>query len=170
MLYSDHKSGKSRMGVFTKYIRGIVITALIFVLIFPVQTYAKGRKIDIIVFAGQSNMMGHGNAKTATKIKKKTGYSYLPVTAPEEISAFKEPFGRNENDDYFNNIMNGENYSTGSLVSSFIKSYNAKTNTRVLAVPAAMMGTGSYSWAEYRYKGIISRVNEAKEAAEDAGY
>ena len=40
----------------------------------------------------------------------------------------------------------------------------------MLAVPAAMMGTGSSSWATSRYKGIVNRTNAAKKAAKKAGY
>ena len=161
-LYSD----KSRRSHFL----GLLVLISAIILVIPVRTYAKSRTLDIIVFAGQSNMMGHGTASQTPAVKKGTAYSYLPVSAPGKLSAFSEPFGRNENDLYFNNIMGTENYATGSLSAAFIKSYYAKTGTPVLAVPAAMMGTGSHSWAYDRYRGVIARIKSAKKAAEKKGY
>ncbi|MCR5339639.1 MAG: sialate O-acetylesterase [Lachnospiraceae bacterium] len=152
------------------YCLRLFLIAAVLILAFPQKSYAKKKTIDVIVFAGQSNMMGHGNAAQATSVSGKAAKAYLPVTAAGKISAFYEPFGQLENDKYFNSIFGKENYATGSLVSSFIKNYYKQTKTPVLAVPAAMMGSGSQSWASNRYKGVISRVNAAEKTAKKAGY
>ena len=140
-------------------------------LLMPMETMAKTKKtIDVIVFAGQSNMMGHGNAKGAPSVKKKSAYAYLPVSSPGKVSGFSEPFGSQENDKYINNMMGDENLATGSMVSAFVKAYYKETKTPVLAVPCAMQGTGSYSWASMRYQAIIDRASAAQKAAKKAGY
>ena len=155
------------------YRRGFlfVLVALVLGLLLPMPAMAKNKKtIDILVFAGQSNMMGHGNAASAPAVAKKTVYAYLPVSSPGKISKFSEPFGKNENDKYINNVMGEENLATGSMVAAFAKAYNKTTKTPVLAVPCAMQGTGSYKWNETLYQAIISRTVSAKKAAKKAGY
>ncbi len=130
----------------------------------------KKKVIDVLVFAGQSNMMGHGDASAAPKVKKKVGVSYLPISKPKKISDLTEPFGRDENDQYVSNVYDGENYATGSMVSAFAKAYNKESGRTVLAVPCAMPGTGSYIWAEQKHKAISQRTTKAIKVAKKAGY
>ena len=146
------------------------LTTVFLMLFMPQEVWAKKKKIDIIVFAGQSNMMGHGNAEEAPSLRKNAGFAYLPVTGRGKLSPLTEPFGRDEHDGYFMNIYMDENYATGSMVTAFVNAYYAQTKTPVLAVPASMLGTGSQSWAARRYKGVVNRVKAAGKAAKKAGY
>lgn len=129
--------------------------------------------IDVILFAGQSNMMGYGNSYEAPKLTKNAGYLYNPVTNKNSILAFEEskgkPFGLAQDDQYLNNAEFGIS-PRGSLVSAFINAYYAKTKVPVLAVPATHAGSGSTSWAETRYKGAISRLNSAVKTAKKKGF
>ena len=136
----------------------------------PLQVWAKKKKIDIIVFAGQSNMMGHGMAEEAPQLREKAGFAYNPVTGKGRLSDLAEPFAQGENDGYFSNIYGGDIFATGSMVTSFVNAYYAKTKTPVLAVPASMLGTGSQLWADKIHIGVVKRTWAAKSAAKKAGY
>ena len=121
--------------------------------------------VDVIVFAGQSNMTGNGNAALAPDLRDGAGYAYNPVTGKKTLEPLKEPFGRGQDDSYFQNA----DYANGSMVTAFVNSYYSQTKTPVIAVPAASVGTGSVSWAEGRYRGVISRTNAAVKLAKKQG-
>lgn len=123
---------------------------------FKCTIYVKDT-VDILVFAGQSNMTGYGKASDAPKVKNGAGYAFNYITNRKKFETLKEPFGYRQDDDYF---PNGD-YSRGSLVSSFVNAYYAQTKTPVIAVPASCAGSGSVSWKDFRYKGIIQRTNAA---------
>ena len=102
---NDQLRGISFMKKYGAYCLRLFLIAALLVLFFPQDSYAKKKTIDVIVFAGQSNMMGHGNAAEATNVSSKAAKAYLPVTAAGKISAFYEPFGQLENDKYFNSVF-----------------------------------------------------------------
>ena len=60
-------------------------------------------KVDIIVFAGQSNMTGVGNTALAPKLRDHAGYAYNYVTAKNKFSDLEEPFGRGQDDENLQN-------------------------------------------------------------------
>lgn len=121
--------------------------------------------VDVIVFAGQSNMTGNGNAASAPRLTDGAGYAYHPVTQKKSFTPLEEPFGRGEDDSYFQNA----DYARGSMVTAFVNSYYRQTKTPVIAVPAASVGTGSVSWVENRYRGVIQRTNAAVRLAKKQG-
>lgn len=129
------------------------------------RTVTVRDKVDIIVFAGQSNMTGVGNTALAPKLKDHAGYAYNYVTAKNKFSDLKEPFGRGQDDE---NLQNYD-YARGSMVTAFVNAYYQKTKTPVIAVPASAVGTGSVSWADFRYKSVVTRVNAAKKLAQKKG-
>lgn len=113
--------------------------------------------VDILIFAGQSNMTGNGKASEAPKLKSGAGYAFNYMTNRKSFETLKEPFGYGQDDSYF---MNGE-YVRGSLVTAFVNAYYTQTKTPVIAVPASRVGTGSVFWKDIGYKGIIQRTNAA---------
>lgn len=115
------------------------------------------KTVDVIVFCGQSNMTGVGDASEAPNLIQGAGYAFNYVTNKNKFSKLEEPFGYGQDDTYF---LNGD-YCKGSMVTSFVNAYYKQTKTPVIAVPASCVGTGSVSWKEFRYKGIIQRVNAA---------
>nr|MBQ8253072.1 Ig-like domain-containing protein [Lachnospiraceae bacterium] len=115
------------------------------------------KTVDIIVFAGQSNMTGVGNAFSAPKLTHGAGYAYNYVTARKKFTVLKEPFGFGQDDSYF---YNGD-YCRGSMVTAFVNAYYQQTKTPVIAVPASCVGSGSVSWKDTRYKGVTKRLNAA---------
>ena len=45
--------------------------------------------VDLIVFAGQSNMAGRGDAEDAPECLPGAGYEYKAVSAPEDLFRFR---------------------------------------------------------------------------------
>ena len=54
-------------------------------------------EVDLIIFAGQSNMSGGGDTSLIPSLVEGAGYEYKAVTAPNSLKALKEPFGKKEN-------------------------------------------------------------------------
>lgn len=121
--------------------------------------------VDVIVFCGQSNMTGVGNSADAPKLTQGAGYAFNYITNRKKFSLIKEPFGKGQDDDYFSN----GDYCKGSMVTAFANAYYKQTNTPIIAVPASCVGTGSVSWVDFRYKGVITRVNSAVKLAKKKG-
>ena len=121
--------------------------------------------VDVIVFCGQSNMTGVGSAAGAPKLTQGAGYAFNYVTNRNNFPVLKEPFGYGQDDSYF---ANGD-YCKGSMVTAFANAYYKQTNTPIIAVPASCVGTGSVSWVDTRYKGVIKRVNAAVNLAKKKG-
>lgn len=121
--------------------------------------------VDVIVFCGQSNMTGVGNSASAPKLTQGAGYAFNYITDRKNFSPIKEPFGKGQDDSYF---ANGD-YCKGSMVTAFANAYYKQTGTPIIAVPASCVGTGSVSWKDTRYKGVIQRVNAAIKLAKKKG-
>ena len=92
-------------------------------------------KVDLILFAGQSNMLGKGNSELAPIVEY--GYEYRAITAPNNLYQISEPFGLNEN------LEGGINDSwenmailrkSGGLVSAFANSYYETTGVPIVGV------------------------------------
>ncbi|MDE6312178.1 MAG: Ig-like domain-containing protein [Lachnospiraceae bacterium] len=122
-------------------------------------------QVDLIIFAGQSNMSGGGNAALAPTVIPGAGYEYRSVTAPNSLKAITEPFGKKEN----SGNLNDQNYKQGSLVSSFVNAYYRKTKVPVVAVSATRIGSSTFFWkdtlvkeAEERYKKANSYLKKRK--------
>lgn len=121
--------------------------------------------VDVIVFCGQSNMTGVGDASAAPALTQGAGYAFNYITDRQNFSVIEEPFGYGQDDSYF---LNGD-YCRGSMITAFANAYYKQTNTPIIAVPASCVGSGSVSWAENRYKGVIQRVNAAVKLAKKKG-
>lgn len=145
-----------------KAVLGMMMLTLC-VSIFPMKAEAKNYSknfpngADLIIFAGQSNMMGHGTAKMAPKLIKGAGYEFKVVTNKKKLCTLKEPFGKGQDS---GNLVNGE-YATGSMVTAFCNSYYKQTGRPVIAVNATVIGSGSVGWSKVLYKDVISRINTA---------
>lgn len=116
--------------------------------------------VDLIIFAGQSNMSGNGgNAALAPVVPAGQGYEYRPATAPNALFPIIEPFGRYERG-YISDVPE---YQNGTLVSAFVTTYYSKTGVPVVAVPATHGGTDSSYWANEKTKAdLLSRFVKAK--------
>ncbi|MCR5507065.1 MAG: hypothetical protein K6F34_00085 [Lachnospiraceae bacterium] len=115
--------------------------------------------VDLIIFAGQSNMSGNGgNAALAPVVGPGQGYEYRPSSAPNALFPLVEPFGRYER----GYISDSPEYQNGTLVSAFVSTYYSKTGVPVVAVPATHGGTDSGYWANDATKAdLLSRFVKA---------
>ncbi len=116
--------------------------------------------VDLIIFAGQSNMSGNGgNAAQAPAVAPGQGYEYRPSSAPNALFSVVEPFGRYENG-YISDVPS---YQNGTLVSSFINAYYQKTGVPVVGVAATRGGTDSSYWVNGATKAdLVSRFVKAR--------
>ena len=124
--------------------------------------------VDVIIFAGQSNMSGNGgNVLLAPAVPEGAGYEYRPVATPNALVPLAEPFGKYER----GLISDLPEYQNGSLVSAFVNTYYARTGVPVVAVPATRGGTDSSYWASDATKAdLVSRFIKTKQYLEKNGF
>lgn len=121
--------------------------------------------VDLIVFAGQSNMTGRGNLSSIPKLPDGAGYESRTVTHAGSLSLLKEPFGIGQD----RNSLNDSGLRTGSMVTAFVQAYYQKTQTPVVAVSATIAGSGCVSWSTVHYKEAGARVKQAQKALKKRG-
>lgn len=130
---------------------------------------AKQEKVvDLVVFAGQSNMAGRGTANQAPTVQEGHGYEFRAVSDPTQLYTIAEPFGVNEN----NSAINDGTKKTGSLVSAFAESYYQYTGVPIVGVSASQGAQSINFWAtgSSGLNETIARYNAAKEYLENNGY
>ena len=101
------------------------------------------KDILLMMFMGQSNMAGRGNAKEAPALVKGAGYEYRAVTAPDCLSVLKEPFGENENN---GKGVTEPGMKTGSMVTAFVNACYKETDIPVVGVSCAKGGSSIAEW------------------------
>lgn len=122
-------------------------------------------EVDLIIFAGQSNMCGSGgNKDSAPQPSVGTAYEFDVATGSKSCIIMKEPFGQGTN--RRQGLDDDKIYSTsGTLVSSFCISYYKQTKTPVVGVPASWGGSSTNTWLK---RGLVKetkrRVNLAKKS------
>ena len=124
--------------------------------------------VDIIVFAGQSNMAGYGGDHTKVPLLTEgAGGEFRSVSDPARLYTIIEPFGFYEN----TAIMNDFFLKRGSLVTAFINAYYRDTGVPVVAVSASKGGTPSTYWAaDAVLSEVEGRFLRAKQWLADNGY
>ena len=101
------------------------------------------KTVDLVIFAGQSNMSGRGgDATQAPGVPADTGYEFRIGTCPTGIYPVTEPFGVYSN----GYLCDPPSLRGGSLVSSFMNSYYRATGTPVLGFSAARGGSSIGYW------------------------
>lgn len=122
-----------------------------------------GGSVDLVLFAGQSNMAGRGSLVDALDVPTDWGYEFRAVTDPTQLYSIDEtvtPFGYAENND---NLSDGTS-KTGGLVPAFINNFFTACGVPIVGVSASKGGTTSASWvagSTYLTE-AISRLNLAK--------
>ena len=109
-------------------------------------------QVDLILFAGQSNMAGRGVTserwpEKAPPVIDGAGWEYRAVSAPGRLWPITEPFGVEENrpegiDDRWGEVR----AKTGSLVSAFVNAYYRECGVPVIAVSASKGGSAIAEW------------------------
>ncbi len=124
--------------------------------------------VDLIVFAGQSNMSGlGGDPSKAVKVIDGAGAEFRSVSDPTKLYTITEPFGFYENTETMNDLF----LKRGSLVSAFVNAYYEETKVPVVAVSASKGGTPSTYWAtDVVGEDVVTRFLNAKEWLKGNGY
>lgn len=107
--------------------------------------------MDIIVFAGQSNMTNVGKASDAPDVTPGTAYEAIPKKS--KISHLTEPFGVGQPKSKAPKSQQG-----ASLASAFVNAYYKKTRTPVLAMNTAIGGTSIGEWSSSYYQSVVKDV------------
>ena len=107
----------------------------------------ENKNVDLIIFAGQSNMAGRGVSNTTwpagyPNILNGAGYEFRAVSDPLKLYKIEEPFGVNED----NQQMDDKGRKSGSLVTAFVNSYYTKSKIPVIAVSASRGGSSINAW------------------------
>ena len=125
-------------------------------------------KVDLIIFAGQSNMAGYGgDASLAPQLTEGAGGEFRAVSNPTCLYTITEPFGFYENSP----IMNDFYAKRGSLVTAFVNAYYQETGVPVVAVSASKGGMSSPYWASKPVcDEIVSRYRTAYDWLNSNGY
>ena len=124
----------------------------------------KSDKFDLVVFAGQSNMSGRGDAATAVKCSENAGYEYKAVSNPDVLMPVIEPFGFGEEriGEIYDINSDGSSKRTGSMVSALIDTYFCQSGRKIIGVSASMGGTSTEQWKKIYIKDAVSRLEAAR--------
>lgn len=117
--------------------------------------------VDFLLFMGQSNMAGRGDASLAPAVTLKAGYEYRAISQPDCLVPLTEPFGVSENNPQG---VWEPGMKTGSMVSSFVNACYERTKVPVVGISCSKGGSSIREWipgtdyyrdASHRYrKGI----------------
>lgn len=122
-------------------------------------------KVDLIVFAGQSNMTGRGDTEYTPALIDGAGYECPTVTNPRELLKLTEPFGMGQDS---GNLYDAD-LRKGSMVTAFVNTYYQKTRTPVIAISATQTGSGCVSWGHTRCVDVVKRIKIAKKTLRKKG-
>lgn len=118
--------------------------------------------MDIIVFAGQSNMTNVGNASQAPDVTPGTAYEAIPKK--NRISHLTEPFGVGQPKSSLKKSAQG-----ATLVSAFANAYYKQTKTPILAMNTAKGGTSIGQWSTSYYKEITNNIKKMEKLLKKKG-
>lgn len=96
--------------------------------------------MDVLIFAGQSNMVGVTECEPEDKAVVENDYEYR--FSEDRIVPLSHPVG----EDLFNKTIHGSVEGRGSLVPSFCREYTEKTGRQVVAIHAAAGGSQISQW------------------------
>lgn len=133
-----------------KFVRGMVLATICVILSaaslkVDVKAEEVGalKTVDLVIFAGQSNMAGGGgNAAAAPSVPRDHGYELRLGKCPTGLYDITEPFGIYQ-DGY---LSDPDGIRKGSLVSAFTNTYYKATGVPVLAFSATRSGSSVTYW------------------------
>lgn len=134
--------------------------------------------IDLILFAGQSNMAGRGVTcarwpQPAPQLTPGAGWEFRAVSDPTRLYPIGEPFGVAENRVGGINDCWGEvRAKTGSMVTAFVNAYYAGCGVPVVGVSASKGGSSMAQWqpgGDY-LTDALSRLDAAGAWLKENGY
>ena len=127
----------------------------------------KVQTVDLMIFAGQSNMAGNGDASQAPDVPVGHGYEFRAVTDPTRLYPVEEPFGIEENREggiYDIWADSGTRRKLGDLVPAFMNSYFETTGVAAVGVSASEGATTIDQWlpGTDRYEDMKERAEAAR--------
>lgn len=134
--------------------------------------------VDLIVFAGQSNMAGRGITnelwpEEPPEVIDGAGWEFRAISDPTRLYPIQEPFGLNENNpEGINDAWGTRAAKTGSMVSAFVNAYYVECGVPVIAVSASKGGSGIAEWTGGTpyLSDLLFRLNTAKTWLDNNGY
>ncbi len=122
------------------------------------------KEVDLILFAGQSNMSGRGEAGQAVLCDAAAGYEYKAISNPGGLLPIGEPFGLGEEKEggIWDYDEAGKSKRTGSMVSAAAQAYHARTGRRIVGVSASVGGSDTVSWKQVYLADALERLERAK--------
>ncbi len=121
-------------------------------------------KVDLAVFAGQSNMSGRGSAADAVVCDINAGFEYKAISDPATLVRIEEPFGLGEDKEGSIADFNSDGMSrrTGSMVSAVVDEYYRQTGRQLVAVSASIGGSSTAEWLDNYIYDAVGRLDAAK--------
>ena len=137
--------------------------------IIKIAKHTERKKVDLVMFMGQSNMVGRGTASQATLVGDGHGYEFKAISDPTKLYPVVEPFGLNEDNQDSEVTDSGR---TGSLVSAFMEEYYRYRLVPIVGVSCSKGGTATSFWAPggKPLNDAIARHDSAKVWLEENGY
>lgn len=120
--------------------------------------------MDILVFAGQSNMAGRGEWEKAVSCPEEAGMEFRAIQSPDRLFPITEPFGKQEN------VVDGVNdldKKRGGMVSAFVKRYYEVTGRTVMAISASEGGTSTCEWLKRLLPDAMQRLESGRRFAKE---
>lgn len=104
--------------------------------------------VDVVIFMGQSNMAGRGEAEDTVVCEEGHGYEFRAVEDPTKLYPVTEPFGANENNDALADLDSAthDGKKTGGMTSAFCEGYYQQTGRPVVGISASVGGTSVQRW------------------------
>lgn len=135
------------------------------------MNFVLPKKVDLAVFAGQSNMSGRGDASQAVKCHENAGFEYKSVSKPGILAPVREPFGLGEDRPGLLDDVHGLKTSmrAGSMVSAVIDEYHKLTGRQIAAVSASKGGTSTVEWKSIYISDALKRLDDTKKFLTDSG-
>ena len=144
-----------------------------------VSTVRRDKLVDLIVFAGQSNMAGRGETSstypdTAPAVIPGAGYEFKSITDPTQLYPLTEPFGYAENAPDDTSGIDDGTKKTGDMVAAFVNAYYTNNgNVPVVCVSASEGGSSSSEWLPTtgnNFVDLSNRLTTARQWLADNGY
>lgn len=127
-------------------------------------------EVDLVMFMGQSNMAGRGEAADSVVCQSGHGYEFRAISDPAKLYDVREPFGVNEN-----NAASGVNElgsKSGSMVSALMEEYYSYTGVPMVGVSCSKGGSQISFWqpGSPALDDAVSRYKAAKLFLKKNGY
>ncbi|MCH5210067.1 MAG: hypothetical protein J1F01_03785 [Oscillospiraceae bacterium] len=169
-MYTEYPFAQSNIAKAAAETTGLVDWLLSQSLTANAAEKSEKKVVDLVLFAGQSNMAGRGEYDEAIECPPGHGFEYHSVTEPGVLSTLSEPFGKYENNDTVNdNGGDGLDRRAGDMVSSFMESYYQNSGVPIVGVQCSRGGE-RVSYFTARTDEMIARYSEAEKYLTDNGY